>query len=289
MITQKVPIIYICKKCAYKTSRKSQFDRHLTTLKHNSELNDNAKGSKIDDGVYNCACGRNYKFASGLSRHKMKCNIDTIEKSCDSEDDELTYKTMFMTLVKQNAELQKTIQDIVPKIGNTTNHNYTQKIDLHMYLNQHCKEALNICDFIKSLQITMDDLNQTAETGIIEGVTNTMIKGLEKLQLHERPIHCSDLKRDIMYIKDKNVWDKDNNNEKLKRSIEEIANKQLQSFSTWEEGYPDYLDSEAGKNKYVDFIGNASIDLNEDKKKMNKIIKIIGKEVYLPKDDICNI
>jgi hypothetical protein len=216
----------------------------------------------------------------------MTCNIDTIKTHTETANDEPNYKSMFMTLVKQNADLQKTIQDIVPKIGNTTNNTFNNRIDIHMYLNEHCKEALNIRDFINSLQISMEDLNQTAETGLIEGVTSTMIKGLEKLQLHERPIHCSDIKRDIMYIKDQNVWDKDNNNEKLKKSIEDVADKQLQSFSTWEDGDPHYLESDEGKNKYVNFVGNASIDLGEDKKKMNKIIKIIGKEVYLPKDDI---
>ena len=286
MITQKVPQIYICKKCSYKTSRKSQYDRHITTLKHTSEPNDNTKGSKIISNAYNCECGRSYKFASGLSRHKMSCKIETIEKHIDSTTDEPNYKTMFMTLVKQNADLQKTIQDIVPKIGNTTNNTYNNRIDIHMYLNEHCKEALNIRDFINSLQISIEDLNHTAESGLINGVTSTMIKGLEKLQLHERPIHCSDTKRDIMYIKDQNVWDKDNNNEKLKKTIEEIADKQLHSFSTLEDGNIYYLDSEEGKNKYMDFVGNASVDLNEDTKKMNKIIKIIGKEVYLPKDDI---
>ena len=289
MITEKVPRIYICKSCDYKTCRKSQYDRHVLTLKHKLELNDNKKSSKMEASVHNCNCGKKYKFASGLSRHKMTCKIDTVEKNNDLDVNELDYKTMFMTLVKQNADLQKTIQTIVPKIGNTTNNTYNHRIDIHMYLNEHCKEALNIRDFINSLQITFDDLNQTAETGLIEGVTSTMIKGLEKLQIHERPIHCSDSKRDIMYIKDQNVWDKDNNNEKLKKSIEEIADKQLQTFCSLENNDPYYLESEEEKNKYVNFVGNASIDLNEDKKKMNKIIKIIGKEVYLHKDDFISI
>jgi hypothetical protein len=219
----------------------------------------------------------------------MNCKDGTEQKNNDFKDDEIDYKSMFMTLVQQNVDLQKTIQTIVPKIGNTTNNTYNNRIDIHMYLNEHCKEALNIRDFINSLQITIDDLNQTAEAGLIEGVTSTMIKGLEKLQIHERPIHCSDSKRDIMYIKDQNVWDKDSNNEKLKKSIEEIADKQLQAFCSLENSDPYYLDSEEAKNKYVNFVGNASIDLNEDKKKMNKIIKIIGKEVYLNKDDIVSI
>jgi hypothetical protein len=288
MITKKVPKIFYCETCDYKTSRKSQYDRHLLTLKHKMELNDNSKSSK-NESIFKCNCGRIYKFASGLSRHKMNCqnqNMTVSSKEDKNDDQELDYKSMFLTLVKQNADLQQTIQEIVPKIGNTTNNTINQKIDIQLFLQDNCKNALNIHEFINSLQITIDDLKQTTNTGLIEGVTNTMIKGLLKLELHERPIHCSDPKRDIMYIKDANVWDKDNNNEKLKKTIEEVADKQLQSFSTWEQAHPDYLLTEDGKNKYMKFLGNASVDLHEDKKKMNKIIKNIGKEVYLNKDDI---
>lgn len=292
MITKKVPKKYHCLKCDYITCRKSQYDRHLLTAKHKMELNDNEKSSKNNN--YVCNCGKSYKFASGLSRHKLICNsVSTISENNNNDDknedmhEELDYKNMFMSLVKQNVELQKTIQEIVPKIGNTTN-NINQKIDVHMFLNDYCKNAINLQDFMNSLQISIDDLNHTTETGLIEGVTNTMINGLSKLQLHERPIHCSDIKRDIMYIKDENVWDRDNNNQKLKKTIENIADKQLQSFPVWEKGHPNYLCSDEGKDKYVQFLGNASIDLNEDTKKMHKIIKNISKEVYLNKDDIIN-
>ena len=290
MITKKVPKTFYCESCDYKTSRKSQYERHLLTLKHKMELNDNKKSSKIDS-QFSCECGRIYKFASGLSRHKLTCTKTNILTQSSKEinsinDQDVDYKSMILTLVKQNADLQQTIQDIVPKIGNTTNNTINQKIDIQLFLQDNCKNALNIHEFINSLQITIDDLKQTTNTGLIEGVTNTMIKGLSKLELHERPIHCSDPKRDIMYIKDENVWDKDNNNEKLKKTIEEVADKQLQSFSTWEQAHPDYLLTEEGKNKYMKFLGNASVDLHEDKKKMNKIIKNIGKEVYLNKDDL---
>jgi hypothetical protein len=219
----------------------------------------------------------------------MFCNFETINNHNDSIIEKVIdtdFKEMFMTLVKQNVELQKTIQNIVPKIGNTINNSFTQKIDIHMYLNEHCKDAINLCDFIDSLPITVEDLDRTGEMGIIEGVTNTMIKGLEKLQIHERPFHCSDTKRDIIYVKDHNVWDKDENNEKLKKSIETVADKQLFAAPIWEAGHPNFLVCESEKNKYVRFIGNASVDILEDTRKMNKIIKILGKEVYLPKGNL---
>jgi hypothetical protein len=112
------------------------------------------------------------------------------------------------------------------------------------------------------------------------------MRGLEKLQVHERPIHCSDLKREIMYIKDADQWNRDENNDKLKNTIERVADKQLQSFQTWEENNPDYMNNIHGQEKYIQFMGNATIDLKDDQKKMNKIIKNVSKEVYITKDNI---
>lgn len=155
-----------------------------------------------------------------------------------------------------------------------------------MFLNEKCKNALNISDFINSLQITLEDLNMTTNRGLIEGVTLTMMRGLEKLQVHERPIHCSDLKREIMYIKDADQWNRDENNDKLKDTIERVADKQLQSFQTWEDSNPDYMNNKDGQEKYLQFMGNATVDLKDDPKKMNKIIKNVSKEVYIAKDNI---
>jgi hypothetical protein len=187
-------------------------------------------------------------------------------------------------IIDQHKQHEEAIKEIIPKIGNTINNN--QQYTIQMYLNEKCKDALNIGDFINSLQITLDDLNMTTNQGLIEGVTLTMMRGLEKLQVHERPIHCSDLKREIMYIKDENEWNRDANNDKLKNTIEKVADKQLQSFEKWEEHNPGYMNNTDGQEKYLQFMGNATVDLKDDPKKMNKIIKNVSKEVYITKDVI---
>jgi len=225
----------------------------------------------------------------------MQCEKEAIKPAVIHTVGESTETNFLHELILQNKELrsmiidqhkqhEEAIKEIIPKIGNTINNN--QQYTIQMYLNEKCKDALNIGDFINSLQITLDDLNMTTNQGLIEGVTLTMMRGLEKLQVHERPIHCSDLKREIMYIKDENEWNRDANNDKLKNTIEKVADKQLQSFETWEEHNPGYMNNTDGQEKYLQFMGNASVDLKDDQKKMNKIIKNVSKGVYITKDVI---
>jgi hypothetical protein len=247
-----------------------------------------------------CSCGKEFKYQSGLCKHKKKCaHIGEPEKASIENDEgsvvEKNDSSILQELISQNKELrnmiidqhkqhEETIKEIIPKIGNTINNN--QQYTIQMFLNEKCKNALNISDFINSLQITLEDLNMTTNRGLIEGVTLTMMRGLEKLQVHERPIHCSDLKREIMYIKDADQWNRDENNDKLKDTIERVADKQLQSFQTWEDSNPDYMNNKDGQEKYLQFMGNATVDLKDDPKKMNKIIKNVSKEVYIAKDNI---
>lgn len=295
---------YICHKCNFKCTKKSNWRQHLTTRKHNLDNLDNKMDNEKKEElvekikpIYVCNCGKEFKYQSGLCKHKKKCTL--IVNSEKSEEhivvEETKESTILQELISQNKELrnmiidqhkqhEETIKEIIPKIGNTINNN--QQYTIQMFLNEKCKNALNISDFINSLQITLEDLDMTTNRGLIEGVTLTMMRGLEKLQLHERPIHCSDLKREILYIKDENEWNRDSNNGILKNSIEKVADKQLQSFQKWEENNPDYMNNKDGQDKYLQFMGNATIDLKDDPKKMNKIIKNVSKEVYITKDTI---
>ena len=304
---QKNIVEYVCHKCNFKCSKKSNWRQHLTTRKHNLDNLDNKMDNKktpetiVEDGRFHCNCGKEFKYQSGLCKHKKKCgSIGNVEKeavitetNCVVEESSDT--SILHELISQNKELhnmimdqhkqhEDTIKEIIPKIGNTINNN--QQYNIQMFLNDKCKNALNISDFINSLQITLEDLNMTTDRGLIEGVTLTMMRGLEKLQIHERPIHCSDLKREVLYIKDENAWNRDANNDILKASIEKVADKQLQSLETWEESNPDYMNNKHGQEKYLQFMGNATINLKDDPKKMNKIIKNVSKEVYITKDNI---
>lgn len=303
---QKNIVEYVCHKCNFKCSKKSNWRQHLTTRKHNLDNLDNKMDKKTAIVVekekpgFVCSCGKEFKYQSGLCKHKKKCSHNgELEKGAIENEEvsavEKNDSSILQELISQNKELrnmiidqhkqhEETIKEIIPKIGNTINNN--QQYTIQMFLNEKCKNALNISDFISSLQITLDDLNMTTNRGLIEGVTLTMMRGLEKLQVHERPIHCSDLKREIMYIKDADQWNRDENNDKLKDTIERVADKQLQSFQTWEDSNPDYMNNKDGQEKYLQFMGNATVDLKDDPKKMNKIIKNVSKEVYIAKDNI---
>lgn len=304
---QKNIIEYVCHKCNFKCSKKSNWRQHLTTRKHNLDNLDNKMDKKTAIVVekekpgFVCSCGKEFKYQSGLCKHKKKCaHNGESEKTMEEKEEvvvahEKNDSSILQELISQNKELrnmiidqhkqhEETIKEIIPKIGNTINNN--QQYTIQMFLNEKCKNALNISDFINSLQITLEDLNMTTNRGLIEGVTLTMMRGLEKLQVHERPIHCSDLKREIMYIKDADQWNRDENNDKLKDTIERVADKQLQSFQTWEDSHPDYMNNKDGQEKYLQFMGNATVDLKDDPKKMNKIIKNVSKEVYIAKDTL---
>lgn len=313
---QKNIVEYVCHKCHFKCSKKSNWRQHLTTRKHNldnldNKMDNDEENEIIEDVVkFSCICGKEFKYQSGLCKHKKKCQIiiqqdnsvivnendvESCSSSVNTKEDYVKETSIIHELINQNKELrtmlieqhkqhEEAIKEIIPKIGNTINNN--QQYTIQMFLNDKCKNALNISDFINSLQITLEDLNMTTNRGLIEGVTLTMMRGLEKLQLHERPIHCSDLKREIMYIKDDDEWNRDSNHNKLKTSIETVADKQLQSFQKWEEDNPGYMEHKDGQEKYLQFMGNATIDLKDDPKKMNKIIKNVSKEVYLTKDTI---
>lgn len=303
---QKNIVEYVCHKCNFKCSKKSNWRQHLTTRKHNLDNLDNKMDKKTAIVVekekpgFVCSCGKEFKYQSGLCKHKKKCahngelekgaieneEVNAVEKNDSSILQELISqnKELRNMIIDQHKQHEETIKEIIPKIGNTINNN--QQYTIQMFLNEKCKNALNISDFINSLQITLEDLNMTTNRGLIEGVTLTMMRGLEKLQVHERPIHCSDLKREIMYIKDADQWNRDENNDKLKDTIERVADKQLQSFQTWEDSHPDYMNNKDGQEKYLQFMGNATVDLKDDPKKMNKIIKNVSKEVYIAKDTL---
>jgi len=206
---------------------------------------------------------------------------------------------MFMKLMNDNQEMIKIIKEqqnqinaIIPKIGNgnvTTNNNMTTNMmnnnfNLNFFLNEKCKDALNISEFIESLKITLEDLQYSRSNGLVQGISNVMIRGLKELDIYKRPIHCTDVKRDTMYIKDKEKWEKDESHEKMRNTIIKIANKERNAISSWVEQNPDWFDTEATQMEYLTLINKVCEPIENDIKNEKKIIKIIGKEIILNKD-----
>ena len=282
---------FSCPHCDYTSIRKSQYDRHLLTLKHELLTNTNKKVQKVqDDKSFHCECGSSYKFASSLCFHKKTCRVLKDAGSSSIPHDNrvssggVVSNEMIMKLIEQNGKLQEQLvslskeKNIVNNIVNNTNN-----FNLNIFLNEKCKDALNISDFIQSLEITLDDLMYSKNKGLVEGITNVMIKGLRQLDIYKRPIHCTDTKRETMYIKNCEKWEKDDNHEKMKNTILKIANKERNMISVWVDENPDWFDTEASQIEYLTMVRNVCEPIENDQRCEKKIIRNISREVFLDK------
>jgi hypothetical protein len=293
MDNKKVPKKYICEKCDYITSRTSQWMRHISTAKHKMDKMDN---NKVPD-IFECECGKEYSYITGLYKHKKKC--DGNKKSDDFK--KLSSEELFMKLLQDNQEFKQMIIEQNSKlmdlascknttvINNTTTNN-TNNFNLQMFLNVQCKDALNISEFVDSLQPKIEDLETTGRLGYVEGISKIFLNGLQGLDINKRPIHCSDQKRETIYIKDNNVWEKESENrEKLKLAIKTVASKNIKQIPIWQKENPDCFDSSSKKNdQYLRIVSNAMNGLTpeETQKNYDKIISKLAKEVIIQKDQI---
>ena len=293
MMTQKNAEYFICEKCDFVCSKKSNYERHILTRKHKNDDKKEQKGAEQNV----CICGKSFKYRQGLFVHRKTCisyekNVTTdgvvleteINKKIDSTTDK-ELKELVKELIKQNGELVKTINEIVPKIGNTniTNNNNNNNFNLNVFLNEQCKDALNISDFIDSLKITLEDLLFSKTNGISRGITDVMIKGLKELDIHKRPIHCTDIKRDIMYIKNEDNWSKDDNHDIMKNTIVKIADKERTALQQWAIDNPDWIETERKQLEYLTMMRSICEPIENYNNYERKIIKILSKEIQLDK------
>jgi hypothetical protein len=306
MNTKKVPKSsdkFCCKNCDYTTSRKSQYERHLLTAKHQRIQENTVKSSKKEQ-TYTCEiCEREYKFHSGLWKHKKTCVpldeantntqtttfISTTSEIPDNDRYELLTNTI-LELVKKNDELTSSIVEISKQIGNNnnnTNINSNNKFNLNVFLNEKCKDAMSLTDFVKSLEITMDDFIQTGELGFVDGLSRVMIERINNMDLYNRPIHCTDLKRETLYIKDAEKWEKDANKEQLRKAVKGVAYKNDSMRPIWYSETPD-VDVLGTENceKFLKYSQSALGGCGKEETKLfeDKIMKNILKEVTINKD-----
>jgi len=294
---------FLCKECDYKTCNKKDFKKHIDTKKHQyNKCNKYNKCTTKKSPEHNmvCICGKSYNHRASLYNHKKNCKVvvqtDMGENTIVGDKINITTE-MFMKLMNDNQDMIKIIKEqqqqlnaIIPKIGNvTTNNNMTTNMtnnnfNLNFFLNEKCKDALNISEFIESLKITLEDLQYSRSNGLVQGISNVMIRGLKELDIYKRPIHCTDVKRDTMYIKDKEKWEKDETHEKLRNTIIKIANKERNAINSWVEQNPDWFDTEEKQMEYLTLINKICEPIENDIKNEKKIIKIIGKEIILNKD-----
>jgi hypothetical protein len=242
------------------------------------------KSSKL----YNCDCGKIYKYDSGYYRHKKQCKS---EKLIIYENDNkiTTDKELIMMLVKQNSELMEILKNGTNNGSNNTNTNCmnnNKTFNLQFFLNETCKDAMNINDFVESIKIQLGDLEKMGEVGYIEGLSNIITSNLKIMDVTERPVHCTDKKRETIYIKDDNKWEKeDDNKTKLRKAINKIACKNYKLLPAYREKYPgcQYAESKHG-DKYnkmmIEVMGGEG---NNEKEKEDKIIHNITKNIVLEK------
>ena len=282
---------YYCEKCDYKCSTKFLYTQHCSTKKHqNQEMLKNAHKKYA---LFSCDCGRTYKHQQSYNRHLKQCQVrlltvQTQNTKIDVDPEKEELKGMVQELLIQNKnmilankEMRDMVDEIIPKIGNnnTTIHN---KFNLNIFLNEQCKDALNLTDFVNTLELKIDDLDNTRQNGFITGITDIFVKGLKQLDLNKRPIHCCDLKREILYVKDNNTWERDNDKTTMKQAINDVAKKQISKIKEWESDNPDWNKTDEGTVKYIEMIGNIT-NTNLENNTENKIIKTIAKEVLLDK------
>ena len=307
VIKQKLSKKYCCETCDYNTDRKSNLETHLNSAKHLKEIN----GSKIKQTLSNnnlvCEiCHKIYQTSAGLWKHKTKNNCkhdnDECKKDIDDlkiSDNEFTNKDLIMMLIKENSEL-KTImmeqQSMMIKVlengaSNNNSHNTTNShnkaFNLNLFLNETCKDAMNINDFVESIKLQVSDLENVGEVGFVEGISNIIVKNLNALDITKRPIHCTDKKREIIYIKDENVWEKDESQCKMRKMIKKVVSKNQRLIPKFKEQNPEYNKSYSKvSDKYNKLIiesmgGSGDNDLEKEDKIMRNIVKnvLVNKSV----------
>jgi hypothetical protein len=303
-----------CERCDFVCSKRSNFEKHLLTQKHKiltCPKNSSENPAKKSPQFFLCNCGKKYKHRSTLSSHKKICqgamqSDAVIEKDDVVKSSELdSVKTMFMHAMTKIAEVvqnqsedrKKTdelIVNIMEKIGNTTNNitntnNTNNNFNISMFLNNDCKDAINFSDFIDRIEVSRDDLENNAKLGFVEGISKIIMDNLSQLTLHERPIHCTDTKRDTLYIKNDDTWNKEKDAVKkmLDKSIQEVSRKSVRSLMDWkadnDEDYKD-INSEFS-NKCIHMQMQSMAGDNRDKL-YPKVVKKVANSVALHRNDI---
>ena len=320
MLTQKTPKnaeIYECLNCDFKCSKQSEWNRHIITRKHQNVdkcLHKCPKTEKKTPKIFNCYCGNTYSYRQSLHMHKKKCafqnendnndyntntenmmilnssnnSINTLEKS-DTDIKALT--NLVFEVVKNNQDLQKHMVDMCKTMqsnitmNNNCNNNSNNTFNMQVFLNEECKDAMNMSDFVNSFDIQIEDLESVGVLGYTTGLSNIIVKELKLLDIYKRPIHCSDLKREVFYIKDNDIWEKETpENSNMKKAIKGITKKNMIKLNDWRDIHPDCEDIDSTYNDiYMKLIIESCGGRGDLSNSENKILKNIAKEVVIKK------
>jgi hypothetical protein len=294
-------IEFKCDHCDYICSRKYNLMRHLSSSKHSKVINGDEKMSKVSksnqdysmQSKFICnTCNKEYSSRNGLWKHK-KTNHNNNDKSNISD------KELIMMLMKENSEFKNMMMKVVENgtcnlVNNTTNNNthinsHNKAFNLNFFLNETCKDAMNISDFVNSIKLNLEDLENTGRKGYIEGVSDIILKNLNNIEQQLRPLHCSDTKREVLYVKDNDKWEKETNDKPiLTKAIKVIANENIKQIKNWRDKHPDCTSANSRKNDlYLKIVSNSMNGLTdeESKKNISKIITNVARETIIQKNN----
>ena len=264
-----------CKLCNFKSYKKSNYESHLNTLKHKN----NTKFGK-----YICSCGNCYKHLSGLYRHKKNCSFIQQQETIPNKDDQKIDK--LVGLVEKTMEtigkvLEHGLINNNTVNNNTVNNTVNNNVNINLYLNENCKDAISMEKFLEQISVKLEHLLVTKQKGINEGIANIFLDNINKLSLHERPVHCTDPKRETVYIKH-DKWEKDVNSEGLKKALTKISNIQSKQTKIYEEDHPNFMENEDERDEYIELINSTTKDLDFEK---SKGLKKIYENIHLSKEE----
>ena len=284
---------YICIFCNYQTNNKSNYNKHLSTKRHQNNMPQ--PKTKLKRSQHICEdCGKTYLYASGLWKHRQKCGSHSVvthaTPSVQSDKDIIKLimeenaklnaqnAKLYQDMQKQNNKHHEDLQAIIPHVGNNNNN---KEFNINIFLNETCKDAMNIKDFIENIKITLEDVVHASEKGVLDSSRKLILQGLKCMELTERPIHCTDIKRNIMYIKDAGLWNKDKQNEELKKILQNISGKHMKGINEWVTKNPNYMDTEKGQQEYVELVRKITTPISESKREIQPTIKNICEETLV--------
>ena len=277
----KIPIHkFICDKCNFKSNNKKDYNNHINTNKH-KKLTITDEISHIRN--YKCICGNHYKHRQSLYNHKKKCNYKE-EKNIKCEIIENNEIAIIKELKDIILKQQQQISELIPKVGNNNNninHN-NQKFNINVFLNEHCKDAMSINDFVESIEISLKNLLTTKEKGLANGLNDIINENMNKLSIYERPIHCTDKKRETLYVKNNN-WEKDIDKVLTINMLKGLQMQQIKNLQKFKECHPNYESNEKLKHEYMILLNKCTKPLIECER---KLFKNLCDRIYVKDDEI---
>ena len=289
--TQKNASKFYCEKCYFSCSKLSDWNRHITTRKHTNTYKIlTSTDEKLPKNAisYECECGRSYKHRQSLYTHKKSCSIIQGEyNNTIIENDKSIDKQLLIKMLLKNQDVMEKMIEMMPNIGNNSHNNITNnttnnnQFNVNMFLNEQCKNAMNLTDFIHSLPVTAETFDNTIENGLTKSITTMITNGLNNMDVLERPIHCTDVNRKTLYVKDNDTWEKDNELKSLLNGIKELSIRQRTSISKWQDANEGWDKDDNLQTKLSSLVFHSMEDIENNEKEVNKIIRAIGKNTYL--------